>query len=188
VFPDGTALAAAEEQRTADTWAKLDPETAYRLMQERGLTKPGPQMDLPADLLNHTHGIAAFYNPAEGVEYLSYFNETLSALRKRGVDLSSQEAEILRETIFDPAISPAFIRRLVREHGAESFAAAFQMQHCSPDEALEFLLRRHKGVFFRNRYPTLSITGVPPMEESPAKDAPVANDKGGEGATSENSV
>jgi hypothetical protein len=50
-------------------------------------------------------------------------------------------------------VSPAFVHRLVREHGAASLLELFHLRDLPPDRALTFLLRCHKGRFYRNRYP-----------------------------------
>jgi hypothetical protein len=55
------------------------------------------------------------------------------------------------------AISPAFVRRLVRDYGPESIAAAFLIRDTQNYPYLDYLLRRHKGHFYRNRYPSVSV-------------------------------
>jgi len=45
----------------------------------------------------------------------------------------------------------------VAEHGAESLTESFLMRNAPSELALEFLLRRHKGQFYRKRYPALSL-------------------------------
>jgi hypothetical protein len=54
-------------------------------------------------------------------------------------------------------ISPGFVRRLAEDHGDESIRAAFRLDKHDEDYALEYLLRRYKGVFYRRRYPTLTL-------------------------------
>jgi hypothetical protein len=104
-----------------------------------------------------TRALARFSNPDEGVEDLLYFNQVVSGLRKQGVGLTDEEMDALRNAMTDAAISPAFVRRLANEHGAESFAEAFLIRNAPVELALEFLLRRHKGHFYRKRYPSLSL-------------------------------
>ena len=101
--------------------------------------------------------IGAFSNPEEGVEYSLRFNQVLSGLRKKGAGLTDEEIDALQHLLTDAAISPAFVRRLVAEHGAESLTETFLMRNAPSELALEFLLRRHKGQFYRKRYPTLSL-------------------------------
>jgi len=157
VFPDGLALAAAEQKRMAAEWQASDPSQVARVMRERGLEHPRPNMNFPPEFLNHDQGIGAFSNPDEGVEYSLRFNQVLSGFRKRGLGLTDDEMDTLRHLVTDAASSPAFVRRLAAEHGAESLAEAFLMRNTPSELTLEFLLRRHKGQFYRKRYPTLSL-------------------------------
>ncbi len=163
-FPDGLALAAAEQKRMKSEWAAAGPEKVARAMAEHGLEQPGPRMTLPPEFLNHDRGIGAFSNPEEGVEYMLEFDRVLSGLRKKGVALADDELLAVRGFMTSAGISPAFVRRLVAEHGAESIAEAFLLRDCPPELALEFLLRRHKGQYYRKRFPSLSLfqQGAPP--------------------------
>jgi hypothetical protein len=166
VFPDGLTLATAEQKRLGAEWQQRDAETIARVMQEQGLEHPGPRITFPPEILKHDQGIAAFSNPDEGVEYLLDFNQVLSGLRKKGTGLTNEEMEALRFTLMDAAISPAFVRRLASEYGAESFAGAFLIRNAPVELALEFLLRRHKGHFYRKRYPSLSLVQGPARQET----------------------
>src|SRR5207247_8452636 len=47
-FPDGLALAAAEQKRMEREWA-AKPEHAARIMTERGFNHPRPRMKLPPE-------------------------------------------------------------------------------------------------------------------------------------------
>lgn len=158
VYPDGLALAAAEQKRLEALWRAADQEHVRQSMRERGLTKPRPPMRFSREFLDHDQGIGAFYNPDEGQEIMLKFNHLLSGLRKQGTGLSDVEQSALEHFVTDAAISPAFVRRLVREHGAAALLEVFQLRRLPPDLALEFLLRCYKGRFYRNRYPSLSIT------------------------------
>jgi hypothetical protein len=114
-------------------------------------------MGFPREFLDHDQGIGAFYNPDEGEEFMLGFNHVLSGLRKQGQGLSEIERDALRHFVTDGAISPAFVHRLVREHGAASLLETFHLRDLPPERALAFLLRCHKGRFYRNRYPSLSL-------------------------------
>jgi hypothetical protein len=141
----------------AAEWRASDPDAAARVMREHGLEHPRPRMSFPPEFLNHDQGIGAFSNPEEGVEYSLRFNQMLSGLRKKGIGLTDDELDALQHLLTDAAISPAFVRRLVAEHGAESLTESFLMRNAPSGLALEFLMRRHKGQFYRKRYPTLSL-------------------------------
>ena len=156
-FPDGLALAAAEQKRMESEWAAADPQHAARTMAERGLNHPRPRMTFPPEFLNHDQGIGAFSNSAEGVEFMLGFNHVVSGLRKQGSGLTDDELEAVRGFITSAMVSPAFVRRLVAEHGVKSIAGTFFLRDSPAEVALEFLLRRHKGHFYRKRYPSLSL-------------------------------
>ena len=156
-FPDGLTLAAAEQRRMTAHWAAAAPETVAEVMARRGLKHPRPAMNFPPEFLRHEQGIGMFSNPEEGVEMSLNFNVILSGLRKRGRGLTADEMQALHAFITSTVISPLFVRRLVAEHGAESIAETFFLRDCAPEAALEFLLRRSKGAFFRKRYPTLAL-------------------------------
>ena len=53
--------------------------------------------------------------------------------------------------------SPMFVRRVLEEFGDESARKAFLLKGDLPGYWLEYLLRSHKGHFYRRRYPTLSV-------------------------------
>jgi hypothetical protein len=71
--------------------------------------------------------------------------------------LTDLERNALRRLVTDRCASPAFVRPLVREHGEASLQETFHLRDLPPDRALAFLLRCHKGGFYRNRYPSLAL-------------------------------
>jgi hypothetical protein len=156
-FPDGLALAAAEQKRMESAWAAASPERVTKLVQERGLDPPRPKMTFPPEFLNHDQGIGAFSNGPEGVEFKLCFNHVISGLRKKGEGLTEEELKAVGSLMTTAVVSPAFVRRLVADHGAESIAETFLLRAAEPELALEFLLRRHKGQFYRKRYPSVSL-------------------------------
>lgn len=155
-FPDGLTLAAAEQKRLSSEWAAADPQQVARTMAERGFSQPRPRMSFPPEFLNHDRGIGVFSNPDEGLEFLLEFNHVVSGLGKKGVGMTEDELQAVRGLITNALSSPALVRRLVAEHGAESIAETFLLRACPAELALEYLLRRHKGHFYRKRYPSLS--------------------------------
>ncbi len=164
-FPDGLALAAAEQRRLGTEWAAADPEKVAQTVQAHGLPHSRPSMTFPQEVLDHNQGVAAFFNPEQGVEYLLDYNHVRSGLGKKGVGLSEAELEALRDLIFNETVSVAFVRRLVADHGADSIMEAFRLRDWPSDLALEVLLRRYKGHFYRQRYPAISISErIPPQQ------------------------
>ncbi len=85
------------------------------------------------------------------------FNEVVRSFQKQGWDVTEDEAESLRGLIYADAISPQFVRKLVQEYGDEAIRSVFLIPQGHDKQCLEYLLRRYKGHFYRNRYPTLTI-------------------------------
>jgi hypothetical protein len=114
-------------------------------------------MGFPDELLESANGVAVFFNPEEGHEIMVEFNDVVSGLKKRGRDLTEDEEWALRGIVESPAISPAFIQRLAAEYGDESIAAAYLVRPPHDRTCLAYLLRRYKGVFYRRRYPAVTL-------------------------------
>jgi hypothetical protein len=64
---------------------------------------------------------------------------------------------MLRQLLYSDAVSPHFMRKLVQDYGDASIAVAFFIPQACDKHYLEYLLRRYKGHFYRNRYPSLTI-------------------------------
>ena len=156
-FPDGLSLAAAEQSRMRAMFAERTEATVAETMKRHGLRNPWPKLDFPDDFLEHRDGIGVFFNPAEGVEYLLGFRHVLSALAKQGAELTDDEAGAIRELIESENISPAFVQRLVREHGCAAIGRAYLMRDFQQTPHLAWLLRRFKGKYHRQRYPAISF-------------------------------
>jgi hypothetical protein len=159
VFPDGLSAAAAEQKRMEAQWGAASPGTVARLMKAAGLTQPRPSMSFPPEFLKCQQGIGAFFNPAEGEEFMREFNAVLAGFKKRGVGLTENELEGIRDFMESEAISPAFVLRLVQEHGSESIGVSYLIKDFQEKTHLAYLLRRFKGHFYRRRYPSLSLVG-----------------------------
>ena len=156
-FPDGLSLAAAEQARMRAMFAAKAEGIAADVMKRHGLRNPWPKLDFPDEFLKHRDGIGAFSNPGEGVEYMLGFRHVLSAFAKRGAELTDDEAEAIRELIESENISPAFVERMVREHGCKAIGGAYRMRDFQKALHLAWLLRRFKGKYYRQRYPALSF-------------------------------
>ena len=157
VFPDGLSAAAAEQKRMTKEWEEAPPEVVAQFMKARGLNRPCPPMRFPRELLDCERGVGCFFNPDEGEELMREFDPVLTGFKKRGVGLTPVELEGIRQFMESPAISPAFVRRVVQDHGAESVGVTYAIHDFQVEPDLSFLLRRHKGHFYRRRYPTISL-------------------------------
>lgn len=148
VFPDGRAAEAAEGTRL-ERWRNAHAELF-------GLPPgPGERLNFPSAFLESSHGVAAYSLPVDGAEYAREFSLIQSGLAKRGAGMSAEEADAVRGLIRAPEISPEFVRRLTADSGPASIGEAFGIHDYPLETMLEFLLRRHKGKYYRRRYPNL---------------------------------
>jgi len=157
VFPDGLSLAAAHQKRMREVYSAHSEGIVENVMKRHGLRNPWPTLVLPDDLLKHNNGIGAFFNADEGEEWMIHFNDVLSAFRKQAAVLTDDEVGGIRGIIESESISPAFVQRLVREHGSEAIGRAYMIRDFQPAPDLDWLLRRFKGKYYRRRYPAISF-------------------------------
>lgn len=157
VYPDGLSMVADWQKEMRKQWESKPAEQVKEAIEQHGLKDGRPNMQLPEHLLKATGGIGMFLNPEEGVELMTSFDLLLAGLRRQPERLSDDQCEVIRGFITSKAVSPAFVKRVVQEHGGESIKAAFLFPKDSPGYWLDYLLRCHKGHFFRRRYPTLSV-------------------------------
>lgn len=116
-----------------------------------------PESVLSDDFLYADNGVALFLNPDEGDEMMLTYDDLTSGLRKKGEGLTASEYAALRGFIESPAISSAFVRRVLRDEPEESFKKAFGLDADAPAYWLDWLLRCWKGEFYRPRYPSVSV-------------------------------
>jgi len=157
VYPDGLMMAADLQKSANAKIAALPEDEQKRLLEKHGMKSPSPEMNIPRDLLESKNGIGEYFNPNEGMEIMTDFNDILSGLKKKGRGLTAGEEGAIGGWVRSQSISPGFVRRLAEDHGSESIAAAFLLQKQKEDYVLEYLLRRYKGRFYRPRYPTLRL-------------------------------
>jgi len=74
--------------------------------------------------------------------------------------MNDDELDAIRGFLEPDPISPRFVNKLVQEYGDESIRVAFLIPDKLNPYYLDFLLRRHKGHFYRNRYPTISLLNI----------------------------
>ncbi len=157
VYPDGQAMAADMQKLYRQHNEALSGEATAEERAKHDPLSLSPSSLLPPELIGQENGIAVYFNAGEGQEIMVGFNDVVSGLKKQGQDLTEGETDALRALIDSDAISPNFVRRLVKEHGAESIAAAFFIHNTADQTYLDYLLRRYKGHFYRNRYPQITL-------------------------------
>jgi len=125
----------------------------------KSLGQPGrvPDIPLPEELRGCKNGIGVFIDTLEGEEIMSDFNDVISGLKKNGDTCTPDECEMIRNWIDSLSISPAFVHRVLKEYGGEeSIKYSFRWE--TDDSCwLDYMLRRHKGDFYRRRFPPLSV-------------------------------
>ncbi|HVP12394.1 MAG TPA: DUF3843 family protein [Phycisphaerae bacterium] len=157
VYTDGLAMAADWQKEIRAQWESRPAEEREKVMQRHGLGKGPPSVRIPPDLLENKSGIGVFLNPDEGKEIVQDFNSLLSGLRRKGEGLSDDEADVIRRFFQFSAVSPRFAQRLIQDHGTESIRAAFLVRDDAPGYWLDYLLRAHKGEYYRKRYPSVAV-------------------------------
>jgi hypothetical protein len=156
-FPDGYTMAAAMKKLYEQRFEKAPKEAVDAFLKKHNLSKPEPNMSYPPDLLESDNGIGLYFYPGEGIEIMNRFDDVVNGLKKKGTDLTEEEWESIKGVMRSEAICPQFMRKLIQEHGDESIASTFFIRDMSDKVYLEYLFRRYKGHFYRNRYPALSI-------------------------------
>jgi hypothetical protein len=157
IYPNGKAMAEDEQKCRQHQFDSVPKEEVEAFLKRHHLSEPAPLFAWDPDLLECDDGIGVYFNPEEGQEIMMSFHDVLSGFHKQGRDVTADESEMIRQFLYSDAISPQFVRKLVQEDGDDAIAAAFLIpRECNP-YYLEYLLRRHKGHFYRKRYPSLSI-------------------------------
>ena len=158
IYPDGSALAEAMQQFHHYQMSLVPKENVDTFLKKHHLSEPPtPRIDLPPELLDCNNGIGVYFNPQEGQELMPGFDEIISGFNKQGEQLTETEEQGIRSLIYVEAISPHFVHRVVQDYGDASIAAAFLIPRESGQYYLGYLLRRYKGQFYRNRYPSLTL-------------------------------
>jgi hypothetical protein len=158
-YRDGLAMAADWQRSAKAKFEALPPGEREAFLKRHGIKEYSPSFNLPPELLEAEDGIGVYFNPEEGMEIYVAFDAVLSGLAKEGNDLTPAEEEVIRGWILSDSISPSFVRRLAERSGEESIKTAFLLGKRREGYALEYLLRRYKGRYYRPRYPTLTIAG-----------------------------
>ena len=155
VFPDGLSAAAAEQKRMRIFSESKAGKNLAEILRKYGKADSSPSMRLPKGFIKSGKGVAVFYNEGEGTEMIEGYDILLSALGNRGDLLSRKELEILQAFIEEDTISPAFVRRVIREEGSAGIERLYFLSDGEAD--IEYLLRRFKGFYYRKRYPCISL-------------------------------
>ena len=88
---------------------------------------------------------------------MNEFNYVISGFKKKGINLTEDEESSIRSFINSKNISPKFVNKIVKMYGYESISSSYIIRDKNYDTSMKYLLRRHKGDFYRNRYPALGF-------------------------------
>ncbi len=153
VYPNGPAMADDLKPMIQEQFGPHAPE----VQGSPGSKTPAPHVGVPPEVLETQESVAVYLNPLEGLEFLPQFDAIRAGLRKRGGNLSPIELDAICNWIMSESTSPGFVARLTAEYGDESIKAAFLLPKDAGEHALEYLLRRYKGRYYRPRYPAVAV-------------------------------
>ena len=153
VFSDGYSMAAAIQKQHRLEYEAKPKEAVKVVMKKHNLKNPYPNYQYPKALLESDNGIGIFLNPEEGLEIMRDFNDILSGLKKKGVNLTLDELDAIKGFVESKQISIHFVNKLVGIYGTKSIMEAFLIRNHEDIDSLTFLFRKYKGQFYGNRYP-----------------------------------
>jgi len=157
IYPNGLSMAADRQKELRLQWESKPKDVTTKAIEKFKLKKPEPDIPIPRDLLESENGIGVYYNPGDGTEIMTGFNNIVSGFRKRGKDLNDEEERGIRSFIWSDLVSPKFVRRLTQEYGSESIEAVFLIRGDHDESHVDYLLRRYKGAYYRKRYPRIAL-------------------------------
>jgi hypothetical protein len=164
-YPDGKTMAEAMQKFYQYQSASAPKAEVEALLQRHHLSASSPQINWSPDLLACEDGIGGFFNPDEGQEMMTGFDEVPVACKNAGAlagGSGGHQAIPLRRCHQSPICS-----QTVQDYGDASIAAAFLIPQDYDKPYLEYLRAaiRH---FYRNRYPSLNCRCMTQDDLTPA--------------------
>ena len=157
VYPDGNSMAADfNKQNSLYNESKLK-STGSNSIKNQNHNLSDLTKSFPPELLDSDNGVGLYFNPNEGHEIIREYYDIINGFKKKGVNLDEDEMYVIRGFISSTIISPHFVKKLVEEYSDESISATFLIPDSYKEYYLEYLLRKYKGDFYRNRYPSISF-------------------------------
>jgi hypothetical protein len=157
VYHDGLSMAADWQKELHQNWASKPPEAIQETIQKHGLKNSRPNISIPKDLLESKDGLGVFLNPDSGKEIMDNFDCVQAGFRRKGIGLTEDEKNAIREFVCSSIISPGFVKKMVEEYGDDSIKSSFCLNETTEGYWLDYLLRCHKGSFLRKHYPAISL-------------------------------
>ena len=153
-FSDGLSYLAYLQGKERKKYEELSPEEFEELKDKHNLKDKSPNFNIPDEVINCETGIMVFFNKVEGQELLIDFNNFKKALEKQGQNLTDEDIDYMHALIEDNSLSPDFVRKIMAKYGNRSVMKAY---HVDTEECLDFLMRKYKGAFYQERYPSLTV-------------------------------
>jgi hypothetical protein len=157
IYPDGLSMAADVQKHYRQLYESQSKEVVSQITEKHHLKNPWARISFPQQIMDSNDGIGVYFNADEGQEIMLEFNNVIHGFRKKGMDLTENEIDCIRKFIYSDSISPKFVKRLGDEYGIESISSAFLIPENNDIGYLDYLLRRYKGHFYRNRYPLITL-------------------------------
>ncbi len=158
IFSDGLEMAAEMQKKERLKYeSRMSKEELEIFMKKHDLKNPSPNYTYPEPLMETSNGIGVYFNPDEGQEIAVDFNNIINGFKKQGENLNEDEENAIRLFIESNSISPNFVKRMINDYGNKSILSSFIIREYNKEIALEYILRKYKGHFYRNRYPSISF-------------------------------
>ena len=157
VYSDGLSMAADWQKELRANWEPHPQAAIEEVVKRHGMKDNRANMKIPKTLLEDKNGIGVFIHPDEGKEIMGGFNDILAGFRRKGQDLTEDEMYAVRGFFASDMVSPQFVHRVAADHGNQSIKAVYLLGNDAPAYWLDYLLRSHKGQYYRKRYPRVSV-------------------------------
>lgn len=156
IFSDGLEMPAEMQKKERLNYeSRMSKKELEVFMKKHNLKNPSPNYAYPEPLMESSNGIGVYFNPDEGQEIAVDFNDIINGFKKQGKNLNDDEENTIRLFIESDSISPNFVKKMVNDYGHKSILSSFIIRECDEEIALEYLLRKYKRHFYRNRYPAI---------------------------------
>ena len=153
-FNDGLSYVASLQKREREKYEELSEEEFEEFKVKHKLKNKSPNFNIPEKITNCENGIAVFFNINEGQEILIDFNNFKKAFVKQGENLTEEDFDYIYAMIEDNSISPGFVKKIIKLYGTKSILKAYYIDN---EECIEYLMYKYKGLFYKQRYPSLTI-------------------------------
>jgi len=160
IFPDGYSMAEGLNEHHRIYHESKVRDGSTKLPENRKYEPPDFKKAFPPEILKCNNGMGVYFNPVEGYEVIREFNDVVNGFKRKGVRMRKDEVYAVRGLICSQAICPGLVKKLVQEYGHESVSFAFLIPADAGAYYLDYLLRRHKGDYYRNRYPNVTLTEI----------------------------